>query len=172
MGSMKPAIKRSVVVLPQPEGPSRHTSRPCSIVSEIVVATDPPRNVWSALAVQPTPRSPPRRPAASSATASRVLETPNRRSVSATACRHPLLAGKCRLALLHEGCGGPPMKSLLAKALLDQLGAARQVPRGFILLDFADDVLDRLHRQRRRWRRSSRRSSSRKPRARPPARRD
>jgi len=27
-GSTKPAIKRSVVVLPQPEGPSRHTSRP------------------------------------------------------------------------------------------------------------------------------------------------
>src|ERR1043165_10274629 len=33
-GSTKPAISRSVVVLPQPEGPSRHTSLPCSISSE------------------------------------------------------------------------------------------------------------------------------------------
>ena len=33
-GSTKPAISRSVVVLPQPEGPSRQTSRPCSMVSD------------------------------------------------------------------------------------------------------------------------------------------
>ena len=26
VGSMKPAIRRSAVVLPQPDGPSRHTS--------------------------------------------------------------------------------------------------------------------------------------------------
>ena len=29
-GSIKPAIIRSVVVLPQPEGPSKHTNSPCS----------------------------------------------------------------------------------------------------------------------------------------------
>src|SRR6059058_5384262 len=33
-GSRKPAISRSVVVLPQPEGPSRQTSWPWSIRSE------------------------------------------------------------------------------------------------------------------------------------------
>ena len=32
-GSTKPAIKRSVVVLPQPDGPSRQTSLPWSMVS-------------------------------------------------------------------------------------------------------------------------------------------
>src|SRR4029078_11500352 len=32
LGSMNPAISRNVVVLPQPEGPSRHTRCPCSIV--------------------------------------------------------------------------------------------------------------------------------------------
>ena len=32
VGSTKPAISRSVVVLPQPDGPSRQTSVPCSIV--------------------------------------------------------------------------------------------------------------------------------------------
>jgi hypothetical protein len=34
VGSTKPAISRSVVVLPQPEGPSRQTSNPCSMRSE------------------------------------------------------------------------------------------------------------------------------------------
>src|SRR5882672_725358 len=31
VGSTKPAIRRKVVVLPQPDGPSRQTSRPCPI---------------------------------------------------------------------------------------------------------------------------------------------
>src|SRR5712692_2161401 len=31
-GAMKPAIKRKVVVLPHPDGPSRHTKRPWSII--------------------------------------------------------------------------------------------------------------------------------------------
>ena len=39
VGSTKPAIRRSVVVLPQPEGPSRQTSVPCSIVSETLSTT-------------------------------------------------------------------------------------------------------------------------------------
>src|SRR5215510_1170167 len=34
VGSTKPAISRSVVVLPQPDGPSRHTRLPCSILSD------------------------------------------------------------------------------------------------------------------------------------------
>ncbi len=34
VGSTKPAISRSVVVLPQPDGPSRQTSAPCSIVND------------------------------------------------------------------------------------------------------------------------------------------
>jgi hypothetical protein len=38
-GSTKPAISRSVVVLPQPDGPSRHTKQPCSTVSEISSTT-------------------------------------------------------------------------------------------------------------------------------------
>src|SRR5437763_11750242 len=32
-GSMKPATSRKVVVLPQPDGPRRHTKEPCAIVS-------------------------------------------------------------------------------------------------------------------------------------------
>src|SRR5215217_4869624 len=38
-GSMKPAMSRSVVVLPQPDGPSRQTSVPCAIVIEISSTT-------------------------------------------------------------------------------------------------------------------------------------
>src|SRR5260370_40298626 len=34
VGSTKPAIRRNVVVLPQPEGPSRQTSSPCSMRSD------------------------------------------------------------------------------------------------------------------------------------------
>src|SRR6266567_8866245 len=34
-GSSKPAIMRKVVVLPQPDGPSRHTSAPCLTVKSI-----------------------------------------------------------------------------------------------------------------------------------------
>ena len=33
-GSTKPAISRKVVVLPQPDGPSRQTSSPCSMRSD------------------------------------------------------------------------------------------------------------------------------------------
>src|ERR1051325_4199533 len=39
LGSTKPAISRNVVVLPQPEGPSRQTSLPCSIVSDTLSTT-------------------------------------------------------------------------------------------------------------------------------------
>ncbi len=39
VGSTKPAISRSVVVLPQPDGPSRQTSVPCSIVIEMSSTT-------------------------------------------------------------------------------------------------------------------------------------
>src|SRR5690348_5048968 len=38
-GSRKPAISRSVVVLPQPEGPSRQTSCPWSILRETLSTT-------------------------------------------------------------------------------------------------------------------------------------
>src|SRR5215203_2932469 len=38
-GSRKPAISRKVVVLPQPDGPSRQTSCPWSIVSETLSTT-------------------------------------------------------------------------------------------------------------------------------------
>jgi len=34
LSSTKPAISRKVVVLPQPDGPSRHTKSPCSTLSE------------------------------------------------------------------------------------------------------------------------------------------
>src|SRR6266481_9625857 len=46
-GSRKPAISRSVVVLPQPEGPNRQTSWPWSIRSETLstTASDPNRLV-------------------------------------------------------------------------------------------------------------------------------
>ena len=36
-GSMKPAISRKVVVLPQPDGPSRQTSCPCPIVQRHIL---------------------------------------------------------------------------------------------------------------------------------------
>src|SRR3954465_4755934 len=39
VGSTKPATRRSVVVLPQPDGPSRQTSVPCAIVIEILSTT-------------------------------------------------------------------------------------------------------------------------------------
>ena len=57
LGSTKPAISRSVVVLPQPEGPSRQTSWPCSMVSEILstTATSPYRLVRSRNSTDATP---------------------------------------------------------------------------------------------------------------------
>src|SRR5471032_14716 len=39
VGSTKPAINRKVVVLPQPDGPSRQTRVPCSIVIEMLSTT-------------------------------------------------------------------------------------------------------------------------------------
>src|SRR5258708_19957364 len=39
LGSTKPAISRSVVVFPQPEGPSRHTRSPCSVLSDTASTT-------------------------------------------------------------------------------------------------------------------------------------
>src|SRR5258708_6027413 len=39
VGSTKPATSRSVVVLPQPEGPSRQTSVPCSISIDTLSTT-------------------------------------------------------------------------------------------------------------------------------------
>src|SRR3982075_3113787 len=47
VGSRKPAISRSVVVLPQPEGPNRQTSCPWLIRSETssTTASDPNRLV-------------------------------------------------------------------------------------------------------------------------------
>ena len=39
VGSTKPAISRSVVVFPQPDGPNRQTSRPCSIVNDTLSTT-------------------------------------------------------------------------------------------------------------------------------------
>src|SRR6185437_628693 len=39
VGSTKPAISRSVVVLPQPDGPSRQTRVPCSIVNAMLSTT-------------------------------------------------------------------------------------------------------------------------------------
>src|SRR3954470_20934251 len=39
VGSTKPARSRSVVVLPQPDGPSRQTSVPCSIVMDTLSTT-------------------------------------------------------------------------------------------------------------------------------------
>src|SRR5882757_7046314 len=47
VGSRKPAISRSVVVLPQPDGPNRQTSCPWSIRSETssTTASDPNRLV-------------------------------------------------------------------------------------------------------------------------------
>src|SRR6476660_9711667 len=49
LGSTNPAINRSVVVLPQPEGPSRQTRWPCSMVSVMLstTATSPYRLVRS-----------------------------------------------------------------------------------------------------------------------------
>src|SRR6202521_3492201 len=126
-GSMNPAISLSVVVLPQPEGPSRHTSKPCSIRSDTssTAATEPKRLV--------KPRN--------STDATRLPLWPCR-MYSRSA------AGKLRLALLHEG---PAAFHIIVagEALPHELGTATHVPFRFVFQDFADDVLDRVHGQRR-----------------------
>ncbi len=60
LGSTKPAISRSVVVLPQPDGPSRQTRWPCSMASDMssTTATSPyrlvrPRNSTDATRILP-----------------------------------------------------------------------------------------------------------------------
>ena len=58
IGSMKPAISRSVVVLPQPDGPSRQTSRPCSIASETLSTTASAVALGQIRAIRPMPRVP------------------------------------------------------------------------------------------------------------------
>jgi len=57
-------------------------------------------------------------------------------------------SGKCRLALFHERPAA--LDEIVAgETLLDQFRASRKIALGFILHDLADNVLDRLHRERR-----------------------
>src|SRR5882724_1541087 len=58
-----------------------------------------------------------------------------------------LAARECGLALLHEGPAALD-EVLAGEALLHHLRAARKVALGFVLHHLADDVLDRLHRER------------------------
>ena len=53
VGSMKPAIMRKVVVLPQPEGPSRTRNSPCGNVERKVLDDDARRSAWTGLELQP-----------------------------------------------------------------------------------------------------------------------
>src|SRR5579871_6381575 len=82
VGSTKPAIRRNVVVLPQPDGPSRQTSEPCSMRSDTSStaanlsyrlvrfrsSTDATRSLLAASAIPafPCPESPTRNPGAAS----------------------------------------------------------------------------------------------------------
>ena len=52
---MKPAISRSVVVLPQPDGPSRQTSWPLRCSARCCPRPSGCRSAWSARAVRPMP---------------------------------------------------------------------------------------------------------------------
>src|SRR5712691_3760055 len=125
-GSMKPAMSRSVVVFPQPEGPSRLTRRPCSTRSDTssTTATEPYRLV--------SERS------STDATSTRGAIVRSRRSGPR----------EHRLALFHEGRAALDVV-LAVEALLHQLGGARQVALALLLHHFADDVLDRADGERR-----------------------
>src|SRR5215467_1190877 len=127
VGSIKPAIRRNVVVLPQPDGPSRQTRWPCSMVSDIssTTATGPYRLVKS------------------------------RNSTDATRFLHDLAAccgclclrsGKHRFAFFHERLA-PFLVVIAGKARLHQLVALLQITLAFFGDGLADDVFDGIDRQ-------------------------
>src|SRR5664279_4989425 len=133
LGSTKPAISRSVVVLPQPEGPSRQTRWPCSMASDMssTTAISPyrlvrPRNSTDATRILP------------------VLLSPFPFSGSEIFLR----AGERRLALFHERRTAF-LVIVAGEALRHQIGAFLQVTLAFRLDRLADDVFDRIDRHRR-----------------------
>src|ERR1051325_11677371 len=89
VGSTKPATSRNVVVLPQPDGPSRHTSLPCSIVNETLSTT----------AFGPYFFVNPRNSTDATGYLSKAFNPHEHRGGRS----RPLAAREHRLALLHEG---------------------------------------------------------------------
>src|SRR5262249_58321921 len=120
-----------------PEGPSKHTSRPCSMVSETssTTATSPYRLVTPRSSTDATPILLDARRALSPPS-SRLLKHQTLdwypRQLAAT----PSGTGKCRLALLHEGA--PPFdEDVAGEALVDQLWSSRHYVLGCVLHDLA-----------------------------------
>src|SRR5262249_3091950 len=132
VGSTKPATRRSVVVLPQPDGPSRQTMVPLAIVIEIssTTASEPyffvnPRSSTDATGFPFT---------------AYATRTPARRESSAS--------GEHRLALLHESLAAF-LVVLAAEAGIDRVLRPLEITLGLVLHHLADHRFDRLDGQRR-----------------------
>src|SRR6185437_9471262 len=175
VGSTKPAIRRSVVVLPQPDGPSRQTRRPCSILSDTAstTASGPyrlvrPRNSTDATcAPSPCPfgcaviAGPPRRAIIRGNGSRSRRDAPgddgkdsNRQDTNPAGgprrprCRRRSAADEGRLALLHEGAAARDIV-LALEAALDHVGAALEVALAFVRHRLVGDELHRVDGERR-----------------------
>src|SRR6266404_9197053 len=123
VGSTKPAIRRNVVVLPQPEGPSRQTSSPCSMRSDTSSTT-------ADLSYRLV-----RFRSSTDATQSLLTHSP---AGSSAGSASP--AGEHGRALLHEGAAAFRIVVAL-EAFLDHGGAFGEVALRLILDDLTDDEL-------------------------------
>src|SRR5260370_28183133 len=123
VGSTKPAIRRNVVVLPQPEGPSRQTSSPCSMRSDTSSTTA----VFSYRLVKFR--------SSTDATQSLLWSLP---AGSSAGSASP--AGEHGRALFHERATAFRIVIAL-EAFLDHGGAFGEVASRLILGDLTDDEL-------------------------------
>src|SRR5262249_14971235 len=135
VGSTKPAMRRKVVVLPQPEGPSRQTSSPCSMRSDTSSTTGD----LSYRLVKFR---------SSTGATQSLLAPPASAGVPPALCqagRTPALPGKSPAGehgrtLLHERAAAFRIVVAL-EAFLDHGGAFREVTLGLVLDDLTDDEL-------------------------------
>src|SRR4051812_511537 len=133
VGSTKPATRRSVVVLPQPEGPSRHTSVPCAMVNDTSSTTA--RSPYFLV----NPRN---------STDATSFPSSTNQCEHRTGCRNSSAAREHWLALLHEGLTAFLVVAALEAGVHRRLRAV-EIALGFVLHHLADHGLDRLDGERR-----------------------
>src|SRR5262249_17765523 len=138
VGSTKPAIRRNVVVLPQPEGPSKQTSSPCSMRSDTSSTTGDLsyRLVRFRSSTDATQSLLAPSPAGSAGVPPALHQAGGTPALPGTAS----LAGEHGRALLHERAAA--FRIVVAvEAFLDHGGAFGEVAFRLILDDLADDEL-------------------------------
>src|SRR5712671_7698978 len=140
VGSTKPAIRRNVVVLPQPEGPSRQTSNPCSTRSDTSSTTGDLsyRLVRFRSSTDATHCLLAPSPAGSSAGSAGVSPALCQAGGTPALPGNASPAGEHGRALLHE-CPAAFRIVIALEAFLDHGGAFGEVALRLVLDDLTDD---------------------------------